>query len=91
MMKEKYGKMREIHINLKSTEDMNKLAFAEKFDLLEDDLEVKLEGKKATVKFNSSKAQVSDMLSYILATITVKDIAVSEADIEEIIRRLYKG
>lgn len=90
-MKEKYGKMREIHINLKSTEDMNKLAFAEKFDLLEDDLEVKLEGKKATVKFNSSKAQVSDMLSYILATITVKDIAVSEADIEEIIRRLYKG
>ena len=31
------------------------------------------------------------MLSYILATITVKDIAVSEADIEEIIRRLYKG
>ena len=90
-MKEKYGKMREIHINLKSTEDMNKLAFAEKFDLLEDDLEVKLEGKKASVKFNSSKAQVSDMLSYILATITVKDIAVSEADIEEIISRLYKG
>lgn len=90
-MKEKYGKMREIHINLKSTEDMNKLAFAEKFDLLEDDLEVKLEGKKAIIKFNSSKAQVSDMLSYILATITVKDIAVSEADIEEIIRRLYKG
>lgn len=90
-MKEKYGKMREIHINLKSIEDMNKLAFTEKFNLLEDDLEVKLEGKKATIKFNSSKAQVSDMLSYILATITVKDIAVSEADIEEIIRRLYKG
>ena len=90
-MKEKYGKMREIHINLKSTEDMNKLAFAEKFDLLEDDLEIKVEGKKAIIKFNSSKAQVSDMLSYILGTITVKDIAVSEADIEEIIRRLYKG
>ena len=90
-MKEKYGKMREIHINLNSIEDMNKLAFAEKFNLLEDDLEVKLEGKKAVIKFNSSKAQVSDMLSYILGTITVKDIAVSEADIEEIIRRLYKG
>ena len=90
-MKEKYGKMREIHINLKSAEDLEKLAFAEKFDLLEDDLEIKLEGKKAIVKFNSSKAQVSDMLSYILGTITVKDIAVGEADIEEIIRRLYKG
>ena len=90
-MKEKYGKMREIHINLKSTEDMEKLAFATKFNLLEDDLEIKVEGKKAIIKFNSSKAQVSDMLSYILGTISVKDIAVSEADIEEIIRRLYKG
>lgn len=90
-MKEKYGKMREIHINLKSTDDMSKLAFDKQFGLSEEDLEIKVEGKKAVVKFNSSKAQVSEMLSYILGTITVKDISVSEADIEEIIRRLYKG
>ena len=90
-MKEKYGKMREIHINLKSAADMDKLELAVKFNLEGDDLEIKVDGNKAVVKFNSSKVQVSDMLSYILATITVKDIAVSEADIEEIIRRLYKG
>ena len=90
-MKEKYGKMREIHINLKSAADMDKLELAAKFNLEGDDLEIKVDGNKAVVKFNSSKVQVSDMLSYILATITVKDIAVSEADIEEIIRRLYKG
>ncbi len=90
-MKEKYGKMREIHINLKSADDMEKLEFTEKFGLLGDDLEIMVDGKKAVVRFNSSKAQVSDMLSYILGTITVKDISVSEADIEEIIRRLYKG
>ena len=90
-MKEKYGKMREIHINLKSADDMSKLAFDKQFGLSDDDLEIKVEGKKAVVKFNSSKVQVSDMLSYILGTITVKDISVSEADIEEIIRRLYKG
>ena len=90
-MKEKYGKMREIHINLKSAEDMSKLAFDKQFNLIGDDLEIIVEGKKAVVKFNSSKVQVSEMLSYILGTITVKDISVSEADIEEIIRRLYKG
>ncbi len=90
-MKEKYGKMREIHINLKNGGDIDKLSFAEKFALGEDDLEVNIDGKKAVIKFNSSKAQVSEMLSYILGTITVKDIAVGEADIEEIIRRLYKG
>lgn len=90
-MKEKYGKMREIHINLKSADDMSKLAFDKQFNLIGDDLEIIVEGKKAVVKFNSSKVQVSEMLSYILGTITVKDISVSEADIEEIIRRLYKG
>ena len=90
-MKEKYGKMREIHINLLSEKDMDKLDFAGKLGLDGDDLELAIDGKKAIVRFNSSKVQVSDMLSYILGTITVKDIAVSEADIEEIIRRLYKG
>ena len=94
-MKEKYGKMREIHITLKSSEDMNKLAFAEKFDLLEDDLEIKVEGKKAIVKFNSSKAQVSDAVVVLCGCMPQafpdKAVAVSEADIEEIIRRLYKG
>lgn len=90
-MKEKYGRMREIHINLKSENDMGKLDFEERFGLSGDDLELALDGKKAVVKFNASKVQVSDMLSYVLGAISVKDIAVSEADIEEIIRRLYKG
>jgi len=90
-MKKKYGKMREIHINLKSAEDMEKLTFDKQFGLEGDELEIKVEGKKAVIKFDSSKVKVSEMLSYILGTITVKDISVSEADIEEIIRRLYKG
>lgn len=90
-MKERYGKMREIHITLKSAADMDKLSFTEKFSFSDDDLEIVSDGKKAVVRFNSSKVQVSDMLSYILGAISVKDIAVSEADIEEIIRRLYKG
>lgn len=90
-MKKKYGKMREIHINLKSAEDMEMLDLEEQFGLEEDEFEIKAEGKKAVIKFDSSKVQVSEMLSYILGTITVKDISVSEADIEEIIRRLYKG
>lgn len=90
-MKKKYGKMREIHINLRSAEDIEKLIFDKQFGLEGDELESKVEGKKAMIKFDSSKVQVSEMLSYILGTITVKDISVSEAEIEEIIRRLYKG
>ena len=47
-------------------------------------------GNSVKVRFNSSKAPVSDMLSYTLGKINVSDISVKDADIEEIIRRLYE-
>ena len=42
------------------------------------------------MRFNSAIAPVSEMLAYTLGKINVKDINVKDADIEEIIRRLYK-
>ena len=44
-----------------------------------------------TVRFNSDVVSVEDMLSYTLSRVHVKDINVKDADIEEIIRRLYLG
>ena len=41
------------------------------------------------VRFNSAAVPVSDMLSYTLDKVSVNDISVKDADIEEIIRRLY--
>ena len=43
------------------------------------------------VAFNTDKISVEQMLNYTLGTVHVKDINVKDADIEEIIRRLYKG
>ena len=91
-MKRKYGKTREIHINLVNRDDISKLDIAGSFNVLgADDYELSIDGKKVILKFDSTKVTVADMLSYVLATIPVKDIAVAEADIEEIIRRLYRG
>ena len=42
------------------------------------------------MRFNSSAVPVSDILAYTLETVHVNDISVKDADIEEIIRRLYK-
>ena len=42
------------------------------------------------VRFDSSVIPVSDMLTYTLGKIKVNDISVKDADIEEIIARLYK-
>ena len=43
-----------------------------------------------TVRFNTSVAQISDVLGYTLQKVNVNDISVKDADIEEIIRLLYK-
>ena len=44
-----------------------------------------------TVDFNTDKISVEHMLNYTLGKTHVKDVNLKDADIEEIIRRLYRG
>ena len=48
------------------------------------------EGAMVSVGFNTDKISVEQMLNYTLGKVHVKDLNVKDADIEEIIRRLYK-
>ena len=89
-LKSKYGQMRELVFVLEKTEDLKKLDYKAHFKFRDDDLHVENDGVFVKARFNSSIAPVADMLSYTLSKITVKDISVKDADIEEIIRRLYK-
>ena len=69
---------------------MSKLNYSEKFSLYGDDLSIENDGVLAKIRFNSQKVSVQDMLKYTLGNVNVSDINVKDADIEEIIRRLYK-
>lgn len=89
-LKSKYGQIRELNFDTDTIDVERVLAYREHFDFGEDDVSVEAEGKAVKVRFNSSVVPVSDMLSYTLSTINVNDISVKDADIEEIIRRLYK-
>lgn len=89
-LKEKYGQMRELAFVSSDENALDILSYAEKFGLEGDDLFEESDGASFKVRFNSSIVPVSDMLSYTLSKINVKDINVKDADIEEIIRRLYK-
>ena len=89
-LKEKYGQMRELAFVSTSENSLDILGYAEKFGLQGDDLSAECDGLNCKVRFNSAIVPVSDMLSYTLSKINVKDINVKDADIEEIIRRLYK-
>lgn len=89
-LKEKYGQMRELAFVSSSENPLDVLGYAEKFGLHGDDLSAECDGPNCKIRFNSAIVPVSDMLSYTLSKINVKDINVKDADIEEIIRRLYK-
>lgn len=90
-LRRRYGQMRELHFELKAKEDIDKLRYKEDLKFSEDDLTVDTSGSNVSVRFNSDTVSVEDMLSYTLKKVHVKDISVKDADIEEIIRRLYLG
>ncbi len=90
-LKSKYGQMRELVFETDDPDPSETLGYCRHFNISEDDCTLECEGKRVKVRFNSASVPVSEMLSYTLAAVNVSDISVKDADIEEIIRRLYKG
>lgn len=89
-LKSKYGQIRELHFETNTQNVKDTLSYKEHFGFVDDDISIEENGKNIKVRFNSSIVPVSDMLSYTLQKINITDISVKDADIEEIIRRLYK-
>lgn len=89
-LKSRYGQIRELHFDTDNINVEKVLGYKEQFDFNADDITVEQDGGQVKVRFNNSVVPVSDMLSYTLGKIRVNDISVKDADVEEIIRRLYK-
>lgn len=89
-LKREFGQMRDLQFELSDLNDINKLDYISRFDVTEEDVTSKSEGALVSVRFNSDKITVEDMLSYTLSKVHVKDINLKDADIEEIICRLYR-
>lgn len=93
-LKQQYGQMRELNFEAADEGSVSTLDYEKAFaanGLGEGDLTFKTEGAMVTVDFNTDKISVEQMLNYTLGAVHVKDINVKDADIEEIIRRLYKS
>ena len=88
-MKTQFGKYREVNISLFNNEQLEKLNFIANFKVENDDIKVNKNKEKITVTFNAEKISISDMLSYILANVSVKDLSVNDVNIEEIVCRMY--
>lgn len=88
-LKSKYGQMRELNFETSTPNVLSILSYQEHFHFVDEDISVQQNGGNIKVRFNSAAVPVSDMLSYTLQKAEVTDMNVKDADIEEIIRRLY--
>lgn len=89
-LKHEFGQMRDLQFELGSIEDMGKLDYKSDLKLSDDDFSLSNNGAVVSVRFNSEIISVEDILSYTLSKVHVKDINLKDADIEEIIRRVYR-
>lgn len=89
-LKSNYGQMRELCFEMEAENGLEALHFEQKFSVPKEDIAVTKDGCSVSVRFNSDSIPVGELLAYTLSKIKVKDINVKDADIEEIIRRIYR-
>lgn len=90
-LKRRFGQARELNFVPENADTIKDLDYKNEFMLNEDDLTVENNGVSVTVRFNSDMVSVEKMLNYTLSKTHVKDINVTDADIEEIIKGIYRS
>ena len=89
-LRENYGQTRELIFETDNASRLTEQKFRKGLNLNENDLVIESDKNNFKVRFNSRKMPVGEMLSHTLSLTKVKDISVKDADIEEIIRNLYR-
>ncbi len=90
-LKSKYGSSRELRFIPENPDAAKTFDFFHEFNLSGEDIEYDNDGVTFSVRFNNNKIGVEKLLNYILSNTHVKDINVSDADIEEIIKGIYRS
>lgn len=85
-LKQRFGKMHEVRFEMTQQLEVERVDYHQHFS----DLEVIKDGLQVTIQFDATKVAIPDLVKFTLSRANVKDIAVKDADIEEIIRRFFR-
>lgn len=85
-LKQRFGKMHEVRFEMTQQLEVERLDYHQHFS----DLEVIKDGLQVTIQFDATKVAIPNLVKFTLSRANVKDIAVKDADIEEIIRRFFR-
>ncbi len=84
-IREKYGTTRQLDVEFAGIEQVVPIANVEMVELDE------LDGRKKRFVFENKQVQINELMNYLLQNYRVKDISISEPEIESIIRKIYNG
>ncbi|MBQ6695729.1 MAG: ATP-binding cassette domain-containing protein, partial [Lachnospiraceae bacterium] len=84
-IRERYGATRQLDVEFANVEQIQPILNVEVVELDE------LDGRKKRFVFENKQVQINDLMNYLLQTYRVKDISISEPEIESIIRKIYNG
>lgn len=79
-IREKYGTSRQLDVEFGCKEE---IAPIDKVDIIE------LENNKKRFVFESRDVHINELMNHLLSNYSVRDINISEPEIESIIRRIY--
>ena len=89
-LKHSFGDTRTLQFELVNTADIKLLDYKEHFKLTDNDIGVENNNGSVKVRFNMNAVSVESVISYTLSVVHVKDLSIKDAEIEEIIKRLYR-
>ncbi|MBQ7776554.1 MAG: ATP-binding cassette domain-containing protein [Lachnospiraceae bacterium] len=84
-IREKYGTTRQLDVEFASIEQVAPIENVEVVELDE------LDGRKKRFVFENKQVQINDLMNFLLQNYRVRDISISEPEIESIIRKIYNG
>lgn len=84
-IREKYGTTRQLDVEFSNIEKIQPI---ENVDVVDIDDSV---GKKKRFIFENKKVAINDLMNYLLQNYQIRDISISEPEIESIIRKIYNG
>ncbi len=90
-IKNSYGFMRTVSIDILKNSLNKKLDFYKTFSLSDEDLKADISSSKITVSFNKQKLNVSQIISYVSENCEVVDISIKETDITDIVKNIYSN
>lgn len=88
-IKELYGYMTNIEVQLKKEIDLKEVEFIKALD--NENIELSIKENKLIVTFNKNNVSTTDIIGALMARFEVVDFSVNETSVEEIVKKIYRN